>query len=61
MARSLVEQLRSEGAVFYPWKTPGSLADRVGDDETLCRFVTSFATTPEEIDRFGTRITSKAA
>ncbi|MGN6464159.1 MAG: threonine aldolase family protein [Rhizobiaceae bacterium] len=61
MARSLVEQLRSEGAVFYPWKTPGSLADKVGDDETLCRFVTSFATTPEEIDHFGARITSKAA
>jgi threonine aldolase len=56
MARPLVEQLRSQGAVFYPWKTPHSFAGRIADDETLCRFVTSFATTPEEIDRFGALI-----
>jgi threonine aldolase len=56
MARALMEQLRSQGAVFYPWKTPRSFAGRIAEDETLCRFVTSFATTPEEIDRFGALI-----
>jgi threonine aldolase len=56
MAKALMEQLRSRGAVFYPWKTPRSFAGRIAEDETLCRFVTSFATTPEEIDRFGVLI-----
>ncbi|TKA98666.1 MAG: low specificity L-threonine aldolase, partial [Mesorhizobium sp.] len=25
----------------------------IGEDEALYRFVTSFATTPDEVDRFG--------
>ncbi len=41
------------GAVFYDWNVPASLAGQVGDNETLYRFVTSFATTADEIDRFG--------
>jgi threonine aldolase len=56
MARPLMERLRREGAVFYPWKAPRSFTGRLDGDETLCRFVTSFATSPEDIDRFGALI-----
>jgi threonine aldolase len=60
MARPLVEQLQSRGAVFYPWKTPRAFAGQAADDEALCRFVASFATSPEEIDRFGALIADRA-
>ena len=48
-----VEELKAKGAAFYPWSTPHRLTREIGEDETLCRFVTSFATTEEEVDRFG--------
>lgn len=49
----VVDKLKAEGAAFYPWSTPHRLTREIGADETLCRLVTSFATTAEEVDRFG--------
>jgi len=45
-------RLEDAGAVFYDWLVPPDLADAVAGDEALYRFVTSFATTDAEIDRF---------
>ena len=53
MAKDTVDVLKAKGAVFYPWKKPHGYAGAIGENETLCRFVTSFATSREEIDRFG--------
>jgi threonine aldolase len=46
-------RLKSEGASYYPWTTE-SLPKGVAleRDATLVRLVTSFATAPEEVDRF---------
>ena len=49
----LVETLKAKGVAFYPWQPPHCLAGEIGDDETLTRFVTSFATTQDEVDRLG--------
>lgn len=46
-----VEQLKASGAVFYPWHPPHDIV--IDADETLLRLVTSFATTEQEVDRFG--------
>ena len=48
-----VERLRGLGAAFYPWHPPHGFATDIAEDETLARFVTSFATTPEQVDSFG--------
>lgn len=53
IADDTVKTLQDEGAVFHSWNTPHGLDGEVGKGETLCRFVTSFATTLEEVDRFG--------
>ncbi|MEO0878375.1 MAG: low specificity L-threonine aldolase [Pseudomonadota bacterium] len=45
--KGVAEKLRLNGAVFYPWVTPG---DPAGG--TMQRLICSFATTPEEIDEF---------
>lgn len=52
MKVSDVERLRGQGAAFYPWHPPHGFAGGIGEGETLTRFVTSFATTPEDVDRF---------
>ena len=41
----------SAGAAFYDWPAPRGFADPIGEDETLCRLVTSFATTEADITR----------
>ena len=53
MTKDTVDVLKAKGAVFYPWKKPHGYAGAIGENETLCRFVTSFATSFEEVDRFG--------
>jgi threonine aldolase len=53
MTRETAGALQAKGAVFHLWKPPHGFAGEIGEDETLCRFVTSFATTADEIDRFG--------
>jgi threonine aldolase len=47
------DQLEAAGAVFYPWHKPHGYLDPLTDNEMMARFVTSFATTEAEIDRFG--------
>lgn len=49
------KKLAEAGAVFHEWNTPHGFQG-VGGDELLCRFVTSFATTDDDIDRFSALI-----
>lgn len=53
MTHETMEMLSAKGAVFYDWRPPRFYSSKVDDQEVLCRFVTSFATTAEEINRFG--------
>lgn len=46
-------RLRAAGVTFHPWAPPHDLAGTIGADEALCRFVTSFATSPDDIDQLG--------
>ena len=54
--KAAVETLRQAGARFYEEAVPADFAENVGPGEVFCRFVTSFATTGEEVDRFGKMI-----
>jgi threonine aldolase len=45
-------RLGHAGAVFYPWHAPASFKGKLAGDEAIYRFVTSFATTPAEVDAF---------
>lgn len=56
MTSTLMEELNSKGARFYPWAVPASYREPVGSDESLCRFVTSFATTDEQIAEFASHL-----
>ena len=53
MEKKTMEAAKAAGAVFYPWNPPHGFAEPIGEDETLCRFVTSFATTEDDVARFG--------
>lgn len=46
------ERLRAAGVGFHEWHPPHHHSAVLGDGEGLYRFVTSFATTAEEIERF---------
>ena len=59
MPMKLMEDLSGRGARFYPWAKPASFDGAIGDDETLCRFVTSFATVEEDIDAFRTLMATR--
>ncbi|MCO5162515.1 MAG: low specificity L-threonine aldolase [Mesorhizobium sp.] len=52
MQTALREELSSRGARFHAWGKPASFDGMIGDDETLCRFVTSFATSDDDIESF---------
>lgn len=51
--RDLARHLAEAGAMFGEWSPPAAEAHLVEPTEGLYRFVTSFATTEEEVDRFG--------
>ncbi|CAN7308987.1 low specificity L-threonine aldolase [Phyllobacterium sp. LjRoot231] len=53
MDKATAARLRENGALFYDQNPPHAEKHLVGENETLVRLVTSFATTPSEIDRFG--------
>jgi threonine aldolase len=53
LTRDHTEQMRAAGARFYEWGLPQSFDGDVQEDEMIYRFVTSFATTADEVDRFG--------
>ncbi|RWE75038.1 low specificity L-threonine aldolase [Mesorhizobium sp.] len=51
--RATAERLRAAGAKFHEWGVPSGFEGHLGDNEAIYRFVASFATTTEEIDRLG--------
>ena len=56
MSKGAAERARNAGAAFYDWHLPQGFSGEFGEDDALYRFVTSFATTTEEVDRFGALI-----
>lgn len=48
----IAEALQEKGARFYDWHVPASFGDQIAPDEKLWRFVTSFVTSIDEVDRF---------
>ncbi|KFY27091.1 hypothetical protein V491_01038 [Pseudogymnoascus sp. VKM F-3775] len=50
LKKKIIASIRAKGVEFYEWPAPSDL--RMTDDEELCRFVTSFATTAEDVTRF---------
>jgi len=50
LKRHTADRLKAEGAAFYDWRAPHWFREPIGNDEVLCRFVTSFATRDEDID-----------
>jgi threonine aldolase len=53
LSRNNAERLQAAGAKFHDWGVPHGFDGHIGEDEALYRFVTSFATTAEEVDGFG--------
>ena len=53
VARDEAARLRQQGAVFHDWQPPYSERHLVEEGEVMVRFVTSFATTTEDVTRFG--------
>jgi threonine aldolase len=53
MAQETFEALETGGAKFYAWSPPRFFEGQLANGEVLARLVTSFATTPEEVDAFG--------
>jgi len=56
MPADKMTELQEAGARFYDWPAPHGFDGAVGTDDKLCRFVTSFATTVDDIDRFASLI-----
>lgn len=53
MPVTLADQLQKKGARFYDWLRPHGFDGEMAPGEKLWRFVTSFATTADEVDSFG--------
>lgn len=53
VSRKKAEQMRAAGARFHEWGLPQSFGGNVPEGEAIYRFVTSFATSVEDVDRFG--------
>ncbi len=49
LSKARVAQFESAGAKFYAWNAPHGMEEAFSEDEQLCRFVTSFATTDEHV------------
>jgi len=58
MPTTLKDELSGAGARFYDWRPPASFDGAIADGETMCRFVTSFATTEADVERFAELIAS---
>ena len=50
MSKETMQKAFEAGASFYDWHPPHGFAGEIGADETMCRLVTSFATTEEDVD-----------
>ena len=53
MSKESADALQQKGARFYDWLAPHGFDGAMAPGEKLWRFVTSFATTVDELDRFG--------
>jgi threonine aldolase len=53
VSREKAEQMRAAGARFHEWGVPQSFDGDVPEGEAVYRFVTSFATAAEDVDKFG--------
>ena len=53
LAREKAEQMLAAGATILRMGHAAELRGEVAEGEAICRFVTSFATTAEDVDRFG--------
>jgi threonine aldolase len=53
LSAPLDRKLKAAGAAYYPWKSQSlPKAASIAADQTLMRFVTSFQTTQDDVDRF---------
>ena len=52
LKKAEAERMQAAGAAFYDWHPPAGFEGAIAGDEALYRFVTSFATTTDHIDRF---------
>jgi threonine aldolase len=52
MKKAEAERVQAAGAAFYDWHRPHGFDGHIGMDEALYRFVTSFATTSEDVAQF---------
>lgn len=48
----VMSALQQKGAAFYDWPAPQPVRQTMAENETMIRLVTSFATTPDDVDRF---------
>jgi threonine aldolase len=53
VSREKAEEMRAAGVRFHEWGLPQSFDGDISEGEAIYRFVTSFATTADEVDRFG--------
>jgi threonine aldolase len=51
IGQDLHARLTETGVVYHQWPGDGPGTDRVGPGEVLVRFVTSYVTAPEDVDR----------
>ncbi|RFC67421.1 MULTISPECIES: threonine aldolase family protein [Mesorhizobium] len=49
LKKNTADRLKANGAAFYDWRAPHWYEGPIGEDEVLCRFVTSFATREGDI------------
>lgn len=56
MKKETMAKALAAGAAFYEWRPPQGFAEPIADDEMMCRLVTSFATTADDVDRFAALI-----
>ena len=52
LRNATLKALRDKGAAFYDWPAPAGIRETMAQDETMIRLVTSFATKPEDVERF---------
>jgi threonine aldolase len=52
LRRADAGRLRAAGADFHEWSPANGAAGELGEDETVVRLVTAFATSDEEVDAF---------
>jgi threonine aldolase len=51
LKKANAEKLLAAGAAFYDWHKPAGFDGPLGEDEGLYRFVASFATTTDDVDK----------